>query len=242
MAMGKLVRFKARRKPGKKLPKRQKNAVVKLIRKELKANTELKYRDVSITGSFDDTAEVPTGGDGLIFGIVQGDTQQTRTGNSILIKRVSFKGTLRIQNTAAPIPNMIVNLALVRYPKCDGRAIVLGDIWQQLVDIGTSHREFDYKDDYKIVAFKRIKMGMNGITFDTAGTTTIAAGVTQQFSMSKSFRKGLKVTYDANAGAVTDVESNNLVLVAQVSPNTNTDDTVEFLASSCIFRIEFTDS
>jgi len=242
MAMGKLRLFKARPRKARKLPKRQKNAVVKLIRKELKANTELKYRDVNITGNFDATAEIPTNGDTMIYGIQQGDSQQTREGSSIMIKSLSFKGVIALTDTAAALPAMQIRIAVVRYPKCDGRAIVLGDIWQQLVDIGVSHREFDYKDDYKVIGMIKKKIVVNSMTTDdSTGAILHTSGNSVPFSWSKSFRKGLKVTYDANAGATTDVESNNIAIVAQVVTNTNADDACSFLAGACYFRVTYTD-
>jgi len=234
MGMGKLVKFvgKRRGRARKARPVATK-ALRKVIQKEIHKDVERKFFDnqISATGGFtpyllDSTAEVVTseiGGGGAAYGmlpfIIPGNTQNTRVGEEIRVKRLSFNFRATAFTTTATGV-----LFIVRYPQCDGRAPTLNQIWSQVTDIATAERNVDYMNDYHI-------LGKINISADKG------ISLNRLYSWSKTYKgAGLKVEYDATAADVTSVEFNNIFLIAQAN---GSDDVISI--GNPIFRVSYTD-
>jgi len=238
MPMGKLVKFVSKRRPrGRKARPVATKALRTVIQKEIHKDVERKFFDnvISATGglaayTLDATAEVVTSSAdgtgavaaGMLPFIIQGITQQTRIGDELRVKHLSFK--FRATAFTATATGVVF---IVRYPQCDGRAPTLANIWSQVTDIATAERNPDYMNDYHILG-KILIQADRGLTLN------------RTYSWSKSYKNaGLKVEYDAEpgSGAVTDVEFNNIFIIAQAN---GSDDVISI--GNPRFRVSYTDS
>jgi len=202
MAMGKLVQVtktvtRGRRRRVRKNVRASK-ALKTVIQKEINKNIEDKYDfSTAFSQTLDATAENCTLV-GLFAPIVQGITNTTRIGNEINVR--SVKCTFRATAFSSVATGTVY---LVKFKSCDGTNPVIGDIWRDISDIGVSDREPDFMDDYQILD-KVVIQANKGVSLNNV------------YTLSKTFKgKGLKVRYDATAGLITDVEENNLFVIAQ---------------------------
>lgn len=202
MAMGKLVQItktvtRGRRRRVRKNVRASKT-LKKVIQKEINKNVEDKN---NYSTSFSNTLPAVAAlieADGLMPGIVQGITSNTRIGNEINVQSVSC--TFRATAFSSTLTGTVY---LIRYKSTDGRQPVIGDIWNSIGDIGVSHREEDYRADYSILD-KVVIQGNKGISLNNV------------YTLSKTFKgAGLKVKYDGNTTGFASVDENNLFVIGQ---------------------------
>lgn len=186
----------------RRLAKPAKKAVVKLIRKELKAVQELKFLTVSNTFTIDATTAVEAPAAGLMSGIIQTLDDHGRIGNEIMVKSISYR--FIASGMAAASESYI---AFVRFKDCRGAAPTIAQIYLDATGAlypPTSIRNPDFLKDFQIVASKKLTLGSGGQTL-------------KSFTLTHKFKgRGLKVRYDTapGSGVVGDVEDNNIFIVA----------------------------
>jgi len=230
------VATKKARQP-RKLAKPAKKAVVKLIKKEMAKKIELKYLDTAITGTIDATAELFPSNESLLQ-IGTGDSVFSKDGSSIRVKSISIKGSIVRTATALQLKDGIIRIAIVCFKHCDGGLPVLADIWDQVADIGTAHREFDTTADYNVLGMISLYDKPVHLNFVDATSSTVTK-TQRDFSWSHSWKNGLPVKFNdtTTSGVYTGTEENNIFLIAQ-SIGADNDDEYSFLNTVC--RVRFT--
>jgi len=225
-----------RKKGRKRVPKASK-ALKKVIQKEIRKDQEKKYIDnvLSATGGaapylLDATAEVIptslTGASaqpyGMVRSIIQGTDQQTRIGDEIRVTNMSLK--FRATSFSSTATGVVY---IVRFPQSNGTVpnTSVPLIWSNITDIAVSHRDVDHMNDYHILGRIFIQA--------TAGTS-----LNRMYEWSKSYKgTGLKVEFDGSTSDYSDVEFNNVFLVAQ---SNGSDDVISI--TNGVFRLSYTDS
>lgn len=193
---------------------------------------EKKFHDVTYSADSITTATATlshTGGQSLVL-IPQGLTEQLRIGRRICIRNILVKGHLALATgeTAATGQNL-VRLFLVLDHQANGADATATDVWETATAGIHSYRNLANQGRFDILWSKlftfNTSLSGNGTALDTA------EGVLP-FSFSKKVE--FIVQYNAGAGAITEIESNNIFLMG-VTFNSNV---TEITARG---RIRFTD-
>lgn len=170
-------------------------SVKKYVKKTVDRLLDDKYSSATITDSAVSTSGVVSGT--LLAGITQGTTDTARIGNHIRIKEITFRGIV------ADTVNAIFRIIILWDRQPNGALPAFGEI------ISSGSVTGMYNHDTVV--------GCGGQRFSvlydkTLFNTCKVAGATD--SKLAYFRKKVDkvVTYDANAGAITDLVSNNLIV------------------------------
>lgn len=160
-------------------------------------NVEYKKNDVAVTSGYQ--AHSATGSVTLLTGIAQGDTSETRNGNSIRSKSISIKGSL-VAGSTTNEARYILFIDKVS----SGVAPAITDL---LESDGVFAR---YNDDFAgsrfiILEDKRITMGFNDTTNHYAG-----GKMNVPFSMFKKLHNHCK--YDSTTAGQSDAVSGHVYL------------------------------
>jgi len=182
---------------------------------------ELKFFDTALSFSFDATAEVPATGQLTL--IPQGDTESTRDGRVAYIKSIQLRGFANfVPGAAAAQSSTVCFLYLVLDTQCNGAAAAITDVFTSNV-AGTNLLNLNNSGRFRI-----LKKWV--ITFNSAaGATTAFSNVTKQIEFYK--RCNIKVDWSSTTGAITEIRSNNVFLMAG-SDGTTSDDTVAFVGNA----------
>lgn len=177
---------------------------------------ELKFFDTDLSFVFDRTAEVPTTGQLAL--IPQGDTQSTRDGRQAWIKSIQIQGSLTyFSNSSAP-SSMNACLWLVLDTQANGAAAAITDVFTSneienaLINLNNSGR-------FRIL--KKWVWSINPGAFDASGN--LYNSVSKFFSFYK--RCNIKIDWSSTTGAIGEIRSNNIFLMAGSQGN-NADDTL----------------
>lgn len=191
--------------------KRQKKAPAsqKTFSKKMKA-MELKSFDTALNFTYDVTTEVPATGQLAL--IVEGDTIANRDSQKIQVSSIQIRATLTYTPAAAAVASDVTDLYLIYDKQPNGAAAtVSGDA--NSVFTGTISSEMlrlvANQDRFKIL--KHFQHTWNA----TAGVTTAYNRMSQSIDWYKKF--DLPIHYGASAGAITDLRTGNLFLVAGTS-------------------------
>lgn len=190
-----------------KQPKRPRSVAVGI-------QPELKFFDTALGFTFDRTAEVPASGQLTL--IPQGDTESTRDGRLAYIQSVQLRGNLTYVPAAGATAATQVTMYLVLDRQANGAAAAVTDVFTsvavetQLINLNNSGR------------FRVLKR-WDWSFASPAGVTTAYNNIVVPFNHYE--RMNLKVDWSGATGAITELRSNNLFLVAGSAFD---DDTVTF--------------
>jgi len=182
---------------------------------------EVKFFDTALSFTFDNTGEVPATGQLAL--IPQGDTQSTRDGRECVLKSVQIRGALVYTPGAAAAPTANSYMYLIQDTQANGAAAAVTDVFTS-ADLWAAHHNLANSDRFRIL--KKWKWDWNV----QAGATTAYCNMTRQMEFYK--KCDIKMQYSSTTGAVAEIKSNNLFLVAG---GLGVDDGVAF-AGSCRLR------
>lgn len=166
---------------------------------------ELKVFDTALSFTFDATGEVPASGQ---LSLIQtGDTLNNRDGAVIMVKSLTIRGSLALVPAAAATASGIVYLYVVQDKQCNGAAAAVTDVLTS-TDLKSALGNVPNQFRFRIV--RKFAVEMNS----EAGVTTAYNNYTKHFEEYIEFKKPLEIRYTASAGAITDLASNNLFLIA----------------------------
>jgi len=187
---------------------------------------EKKFFDTFLTFSIDTTGEVPATGQLAL--IPQGDTESTRDGRQCVIKSWHIKADLSLVPAAAANPSGMTQICLVQDTQCNGAAAAFGDIVTAGVSMDQAPINMSNSSRFRIL--KKWTHSWN----PTAGVTTAYCNMTKHIEKFK--RCNIPLQYSSTTGAITEIKSNNLFLIAGAN-TANIDDLVTCNGS---FRVRFT--
>lgn len=180
---------------------------------------EVKFFDTAVGFLFDATGEVPATGQLAL--IPQGDTENTRDGRKAVIKSIQFKGTFLNVPAASATAATVVYLYLILDKQCNGAAAAITDVFTSnnmatnMLNLNNSMR------------FTVLKKWVVPLVSD-AGVTTAYNNVIKVIDWYK--KCNIAIDWSSTAGAITEIRSNNLFLMAGSHPTTS-DDTAVFDAT-----------
>ncbi len=165
-------------------------------------------------------------GESLLL-IPQGVDNNERVGRSICVSSIQVDGRIRlVAGVAASGGHNLVKVQLVLDKQCNGAdATILDVVETATID---SYRNLANAKRFKILATKVINLQGS---FYGNGTDTKSGPVGVPFTLYKKL--SLPVVYDSTAGAVTELQTNNLFLMGSMSESV----TANFLGK---VRIRFT--
>jgi len=166
-------------------------------------NKELKFFDTALSFTVDNTGEVPATGQLAL--IPQGDTESTRDGRMAYVKSIQIRGVATFAPGAAAVASCNGFIDVVVDTQTNGAAAAVTDVLTSnnmgtaLVNIANSAR-------FKIL--KRFKWSFN----PAAGATTALNTVSSKFDFYK--KCDIPLTFNGTTGAITELRSNNIFLLA----------------------------
>lgn len=191
------------------------------------AGPELKYFDTVHSFLFDATGEIPA--TGQLNLIPQGDDASSRDGYKCVLKSIRMTGNVQFTPTATTSSGTgFGRLALVLDTQCNGAAAAVTDVFVENNMARTLPRVENAKR-FKIL--KEWRMNFN----TGAGSTTQYASVSRPFKYYR--RVEIPLTFIGETGAITELRSNNLFLIA--GANATADDEITFVGTT---RVRFSDS
>lgn len=196
-------------------------------------NAELKFFDTAFAAfTFDTTGEIlPGGGTATSINLVpQGTTESTRIGRKIVIKKISIKGMIKYPTLSGTALTPILRMALVLDKQANGAYPAWSDIYSSdepysFLNLANSQRFVIMKDWFFTLA-------PTGGAYD--GTNDVFVGQAKIIKYNKSCN--LPIEFNSTTGAITEIRSNNLFLVADAKLM---DDQVEGWLNT---RIRYSDS
>lgn len=189
-------------------------------------NAENKFFDTTLTFNFDATPEVPATGQLVL--IPQGVTESTRVGRKCVVKSLQLRGTvLFTPGAAAAAASTNAYMCLVLDKQCNGAAASYNDVMLG-ANIATGFTNLANSE--RFVTLKRMKWNLTS----QAGATTAFSNVAKAFDF--YHKCSLPLEFSSTTGAITELKSNNLFLIA--GTDGQTDDTVS-MSGQC--RVRFSD-
>lgn len=188
-------------------------------------NAELKFFDTALSFSFDSTGEVPATGQLTL--IPQGVTESTRVGRKAVIKEIRLKGQAVFEPGAAgDLSFDTVHLYLVLDKQCNGAAAGATDVLSSTA-FATAFRNLANEGRFVI-----LKEWHRKVVSQSGATTAFGQ---DGFYIDFTKRCNIPIEYSSTTGAITEIRSNNLFLLAG---GTQSDDLVAF-TGNC--RLRFSD-
>lgn len=202
-------------------------SVPRQIRVASKLNKqELKAFDTSLAFTFDATGEVPATGQ---LSLVQtGDTLNNRDGAVIQVKSLQIRGYANFTPGATATAASTAYLYVVLDRQANGAAAAVTDV---LTSTDMSTALGNVPNQYRFKILKRIVIPMVA----TAGVTTAYNPVVVPVEEYIKFLKPIEMRFKASAGAITDLSSNNIFLLAGTEGTS--DDLIGFAGTA---RLRFT--
>lgn len=183
---------------------------------------ELKYFDTALNFSFDATGEVPA--TGQLSLIPQGDTATTRDGRQATIKSVQIRARLDFVPAAGATAQTTTTMYLVLDKQCNGAAAAVTDVFVQNA-LTVAMLNLDNSDRFIILKKWSHTWGA------TAGATTAYNNSVKRIEWYK--KCNIPITWNSTTGAITEIRSNNIFLLA--GADANGDDLVT-LTGNCRLR------
>jgi len=187
---------------------------------------EMKYFDTALSFTIDTTGEVPATGQLVL--IPQGVTETTRVGRLCRIRSIQMRGTVSFAPAAAANAATNLFVYLVLDTQTNGAAAAVTDVLTSN-NLGVALINLNNSQRFRVI--KRFKMTLNS----QAGATTAYNNVVRTFDFYK--RCNYLLDFSSTTGAITELRSNNLFLLA--GSDGSSDDTAT-VAGNC--RVRFTDS
>jgi len=178
---------------------------------------ELKSFDTALGWNFDTTSEVPASGQLAL--IAQGDTELTRDGRQIVVTSIHLKGILTF-TPGAGVGTCIVYLYLVLDTQCNGAAAAVTDVLASS-NMGTALSQIDNSQRFRIL--RKWHWVFNS-------GSGVAGAIDPQMKYMEYYTPcNIKVDYSGATGAITEIRSNNIFLLAGASA---LDDVVSFAGTA----------
>lgn len=163
-------------------------------------NVEYKYHDVVATGSASVTPDI-----NVLNAIPQGDTSQSRDGDSVKMKFLNIKGTVTM-NSAATTPTY-VRVTLVQVLQNNGASLPATNIWA-----ASTGELFEKKRELKFVDTIKILKNYNIV---------LAPGAKQSQIINLIWKFNDHVKFKGTANTYADIMTNALFLVTSSASDTN---------------------
>lgn len=206
--------------PFKRFPGTQAKAAAKLARQELKAF------DTTLAFNFDSTGEVPATGQ---LSLVQtGDAFNNRDGAVIQVKSIQARGTVTFVPGAAATATTTVYMYIVQDRQANGAACAVTDV---LTSSNLGVALGNVPNQYRFKILKRVVFNFTS----PAGVSAAYNNASLPFDEYIKFPVPIEMRYTASTGAITDVASNNIFLLA--GSDGNSDDSCALQGTA---RLRFT--
>jgi len=179
-------------------------------------SSELKFFDTTLGFTVDVTGEVPA--TGQLNLIPQGTTESQRIGRKCVVKSIQIKGELETNFAAAAqadAPN-IIYMYLVWDKQCNGAAAAATDV---LTSATFRLALNNMANSGRFVILKKWTVPMNPVS----GVTGAFGGVKRPINFYK--KCSIPIEFSSTTGAITEIKSNNLFLLAGCSPDGGDDGT-----------------
>lgn len=185
---------------------------------------ELKFFDTSLSFPVDATGEVPA--TGQLNLIPQGTTESQRIGRKCVIKSIQLRGIATFAPAAAATAADVVNLFVVLDKQCNGAAAAFTDVF-----VGSSANTSlrNMANSSRFVILKTYRWAFNPMS----GATTAYNNTTRTFDWYK--RCNIPLEFSSTTGAIGEIRSNNIFLLAQA-----VQDDLTTVTGVC--RVRFSDS
>lgn len=187
-------------------------------------STELKFFDTGAAWTFDSTAEVPANGGQTVL-IPQGDTESSRDGRIATVKSIQVKGSMTWAPAAGAAASTNCFLYVILDKQCNGAAAGVTDVFTSS-SLQAAFHNLANSDRFVILKKKRWNFTSQ------AGVTTAYGPVVKICDFYK--RLDIPITYSSTTGALTEIKSNNIFLIAGC--DASGDDLVSFAGS---IRVRF---
>lgn len=189
------------------------------------SGNENKFFDTALSFAFDATGEVPA--TGQLNLIPQGVTESTRVGRLCVLKSIQLRGQFLFQPGAGANAATTAYLYLVMDTQCNGAAAAITDVLTSNAMVGAL---VNLNNSMRFRILKRFVVPL-----------VACAGVTTAYNQTLvplDYFKKLDVPLDfsSTTGAITEIRSNNLFLLA--GSDGNSDDLIAFGGNA---RVRFSD-
>ncbi len=169
---------------------------------------ELKFHDIDVNQTAADLSGGVILNTSSINLIAQGTSESERIGRKCTVRNINWRGTLTLIGASTIGTNAIVRLILVLDKQCNGAApTVLGVLesanYQSFNNLSNKGR-FQTLSDQQYVLNPQASAGN--------GTANDSAPVNLQFACYK--KVGIDLEFDSTTGAITEIRSNNLFILA----------------------------
>lgn len=174
---------------------------------------EKKFFDTTLSFNVDSTMEVPATGQLVL--IPQGDTSTTRDGRQCTIESIQIRASCIFVPGAAANAATLMHLFLILDRQANGAAAAVTDVFTS-ANSSLALLNLD-NDDRFVIVKKWVK------TFNSQAGATTAYNNQQDYI--EWFKKvDIPLTFSSTAGAITELRTNNLFLVAGAQ---NSDDLIQ---------------
>ncbi len=126
--------------------RKRKPTIRKIVRKEISRMAEEKFHDTELTGqTITNTATLID-----LFDPAQGDTSETRDGDSVFLKKLALNYSIQVNDDVIP---QVIRVILVQwYPDQASDAISFGDLFQDVsVNAYLSHKRHDNQSKFTLL-------------------------------------------------------------------------------------------
>ena len=172
---------------------------------------ELKFFDTALSFNIDSTGEVPATGQLCL--IPQGVTESTRVGRKCVIKSIQGKMQLLYQPGATGLATTSGVIYVVLDKQTNGAAAAATDVFESGANL---HLQFhDLANSQRFVVLKKMKYTM----VPQAGVTT---AYNNSMRVIEFYKKcNIPLEFSSTTGAITELRSNNVFLLAGCDANTD---------------------
>ncbi len=192
---------------------------------------ELKFFDSGITATAIATSADATGAEidpttvDCLNSMVIGNTQNTRIGRKVNMKKISIRGVVAIPvqvNITSLDTLPLVFIAIVLDKQTNASQLNSEDVYDNISGSGATNtsmfRKLEQSDRFRILASEQIEFhNTPQVTYD--GTNIEATGQFMPFEFHVDL-KGMTCLFKANAGIVADIVDNSIHVLAWVNSST----------------------
>lgn len=190
------------------------------------ADSESKFFDTALAFTYDLTEEIPA--TGQLSLIPQGVTESTRVGRKCVVQSISLRGVASFAPATVATASTVITTMIVLDKQANGAAAVLTDIF-------TGNPQKTYRNLSNSSRFMVLKR-WDRVLEPKAGATAAYNTAVQYYNYQK--KCNIPLEFSSTTGAITELKSNNIFLVA-VSSASAADDLVTFTGS---VRLRFSDN
>lgn len=167
------------------------------------SNAELKFFDTALSFNIDTTGEVPATGQLTL--IPQGVTESTRVGRKCVIKSIQMRLLLTFSPAASANAATSAMIYLVLDKQANGAPAAVTDVFTGTSLTTDMH---NLSNSQRFVVLRKIPITFNS----TAGVTTAYNRMSRMVSVYK--KCNIPIEYSSTTGAIGEIRSNNLFLIA----------------------------